>query len=105
MTFAIAYLSITHVLIPLLLLVRIVTYYRDYSVKSLINIFVVSFLIFLPLVQLSMLGLGAVGHQKETVDVFISSIPLAALISIFGGLIGLLLNSTYIFVLRLTEKK
>jgi hypothetical protein len=96
---------ITHILIPLAILLRIASFYKDYSFKSLVNVFLISFLVFLPLIQLIILGFGAIGHQKETVDVFFSIIPISALLSIFGGLFGLLLNSTYIFVSRLTAKK
>lgn len=95
----------THILVPLAVLIRIVTCYKNYSWQNQLNVFLASWLLTIPLIQLVVLGFGSIGHLQETVDVFLSLIPISALLSIFAGIIGLLLNSLYIFMRRLIHKR
>lgn len=98
------YFVVTHAIIPLILFGWAITLYKKYSLSSFVNIFFASFLIALPLVQFLLLGFAATGGGEVTSKVFLISFIPAGVIALAGGLIGLLLNSVYILILRLMGK-
>lgn len=102
--FAMLYLGITHLLIPLAVLLRIITFYRSYSLQNLLNIFVLSWLLFIPLIQLVFIGFDALGHQPETIGQFFNLLATACLFAISGGFFSLVLNFIFISILHLIKK-
>lgn len=90
---------------PFYLFIKAALTYKKYSFSSIISIFIASFLIIFPLGILFVTGLSSLGHFKEAFwDLAKSGIAVGIIASFFGGLIGLLLNSIYILILRFQKR-
>lgn len=95
---------ITHIILPLFLIGWAISLHKNYSLKNFLNIFFVSFLVSIPTIHFIMQGFASMGRQEITFEVFLKLLIPSAIIAIFAGLIGLILNSVYILVLRILKK-
>lgn len=98
------YLFIFYILVPSFLIYKIISLYKNYSIKNIASIFFAGFLVSLPFFHFYIIGLGLMGGGEITLKAFFLPIPFAAIGGVFAGLIGLLLNSVYILIYRVVKK-
>ena len=91
------------------LLIFIVTRYKTYSLKSILNIFFISYLIGIPIIHLFLIGFAATEGGVVNNIIIFNTFIASAIFSIFIGLAGIVLNSIYIIFVNIknnnTNKK
>jgi len=103
-TILLVYFILIYFVLPPILFGWAISLYKKYTFFNLLNIFFASFLIFIPLVHFLLIGFSSMEGAEVPLNQFLFLFFPAIIFSIFGGLIGLLLNSVYILILRILKK-
>jgi len=99
------YLFIVYLIIPVMLLFWVATWYKKYSLKGLVDISLASFLIAIPPLHIRFLAFGIIDWTSTLLNqYFIEYFGMAAAYSLLVGLIGISLNSVYILILRFIKR-
>lgn len=98
------YFIITYTIIPLSLFIHIIIKYKNYSLKSILNVFFVSCLIGIPVLHFFLIGFALTEGKNINNIIILNTFIVSSIFSVLVGFTGLVINAIYIICVNIFNK-